>query len=277
MTIELINSLTYSDLPGVAWQIEQVRSGQSDVLWLATPHEDAAHLARKLGLLPTQVYDMYAQSYLTEIDDTQGIWWTDLPVPDEAQFLIYPDWTKHIVSHGYERARVRWFNDAQRLVQAVIWLNVAGKVDYKDIYQRNGALFAKQYFSAGALQQSDFYFGKQSVQVRDFYFEGQRDFVFAYDQKYDSAANYLAYVGQRLAKEGVHVTQMDRTLTFVPAQSTLTLIDGVCDDQGRLYPQLENILSDTTHPITIVRVTSSDYHLLQERRLPLHKVSVVTI
>ena len=70
MRIEMINALTYSDAPGVAWQIERVRTGKSDALWLATPHEDAVHLVKKLGLLPEQVYDMYAQRYLTAIDDT---------------------------------------------------------------------------------------------------------------------------------------------------------------------------------------------------------------
>ena len=46
MMIEMINALTYSDAPGVAWQIERVRTGKSDALWLATPHEDAVHLVK---------------------------------------------------------------------------------------------------------------------------------------------------------------------------------------------------------------------------------------
>lgn len=277
MMIEMINALTYSDAPGVAWQIERVRTGQSDVLWLATPHEDAVHLVKKLGLLPEQVYDMYAQRYLTAIDDTTGIWWTDFPVPADAQFLIYSDWTKHIVSRGYDRARVRWFNDAQRFVQAVIWLDLAGKVDYKEIYQRNGALFAKQYFSAGELQQSDFYFGKQNVQVRDFYFEGHRNFVYAYDQKYDSAASYLTAVCRRWPQAQFNVTQLDRTLAFVPKQTTLTLVDGVLDAKGRLRAQLADILRDDTHSVTTIRVSEQDYQALQVLGLPLQKVQVVTI
>ncbi|GLY46068.1 hypothetical protein Llac01_14450 [Leuconostoc lactis] len=277
MRIEMINALTYSDAPGVAWQIERVRTGKSDALWLATPHEDAVHLVKKLGLLPEQVYDMYAQRYLTAIDDTTGIWWTDFPVPADAQFLIYSDWTKHIVSHGYDRARVRWFNDAQRFVQAVIGLDLAGKVDYKEIYQRNGALFAKQYFSAGELQQSDFYFGKQTVQVRDFYFEGHRNFVYAYDQKYASAASYLAAVCQRWPQAQFNVTQLDRTLAFVPKQTTLTLVDGVLDAKGRLRAQLADILRDDTHPVTTIRVAEQDYQALQVLGLPLQKVQVVTI
>lgn len=277
MTIEIINTLTYSDSPGIAWQIERVRTGQSEALWLATPHEDAVHLVTKLGLLPQQVYDMYAQRYLTAIDDTQGIWWTDFPVPDDAQFLIYNDWTKHIVSRGYDRARVRWFNDAQRFVQAVIWLDLNGQTDYKEIYQRNGALFAKQYFSVGELQQSDFYFGKQNVQVRDFYFEGHRNFVYAYDQKYDGAASYLTAVCQRRPQAKFNVTQLDRTLAFVPSQTTLTLVDGVVDAKGRLRPQLADILRDKAHPITTVRVSAEDFQTLQAFGLPLQKVQVVTI
>ena len=243
MMIEMINALTYSDAPGVAWQIERVRTGQSDALWLATPHEDAVHLVKKVGLLPEQVYEMYA----------------------------------HIVSRGYDRARVRWFNDAQRFVQAVIWLDLAGKVDYKEIYQRNGALFAKQYFSAGELQQSDFYFGKQNVQVRDFYFEGHRTFVYAYDQKYASAAGYLAAVCQRWPQAQFNVTQLDRTLAFVPKQTTLTLVDGVLDAKGRLRAQLADILRDDTHPVTTIRVSEQDYQALQVLGLPLQKVQVVTI
>lgn len=277
MTIELINTLTNTDLPAIAWQIAQVRAGKSEALWLATPHEDAVHLIKKQGLLPAQVFDMYAQKYLSDIDETQGIWWTDLPVPDEAQFLIYPDWTKHIVSRGIERASVRWFNDAQRLAQAVIWVDYAGQVDYKDIYQRDGALFAKQYFSAGALHQSDFYFGKPNVQVRDFYANGRRDFVYAYDQKYVSAASYLRYVSQRYAKASINVTQFDRTLAFVPPQTSFTVIDGVCDDQGHLRPELVDILTDDAHPIMTVRVSTSDYQHLQARGVPLHKVVTITI
>lgn len=92
-TIEIINSLAYTNFPGIAWQIEQVRSGKSDALWLATPHEDATDLVRKLGLDPTYVYDMYAQRYLEDIDNENGLWWTDLPVPDGAQFMINRDGT----------------------------------------------------------------------------------------------------------------------------------------------------------------------------------------
>lgn len=274
MTIEIINSLSYTNFPGIAWQIEQVKAGKSDALWLATPHEDAAYLLTKIGLDPALVYDMYAQCYLENIDSKNGIWWTDLPVPNNAQFVINKDRTKSIISRGHELARVRWFNDSKRIVQAVVWYDLDGKIDYKDIYRRDGKLFAKQYFSAGNLLTSDFYFGHESVQVRDFYFENHRNFVYANDQKYALAEDYIAQVGNKFSLDTFNVTQLGREINFAPQNTRLTIVGGVLDEKGKVWPNLALILRDVTHKIRQVTVTQSDFDSLKALGFSTHKLHV---
>ncbi|ADG40825.1 MULTISPECIES: glycosyl transferase [Leuconostoc] len=274
-TIEIINSLAYTNFPGIAWQIEQVRLGKSYALWLATPHEDATYLVRKLGLDPTRVYDMYAQRYLENTDDKGGLWWTDLPVPDGAQFRINGDGTKDIISRGHVRAHVRWFNDSKRLIQAVVWQDPDGKIDYKDIYRRDGKLFAKQYFSEGELLESDFYFGQSMVQVSDFYFENHRNFVYAYDQKYQEAESYIASIASKWPRYTFNTTQLGREIAFSPQNTVLTLVDDVLDGQGRVRHDVAAILNDPTHKIQQVRTSQRNFDILKSQGITTHKVRIV--
>jgi len=276
MTIEMINSLSDTNSAGVRWQIEQVRLGLSSALWFATPHEDAVYLVKKLGINPKKVYDIYAQSYLSDSDDTKGIWWTNLLVPSDAQFVINTDWTKNIMQQGRESASLRWFSDAQRIVQAVIWKDLAGKIDYKDIYRRDGKLFAKQYFSSGELLVSDFYFGQQAVQVQDFYFNKKRNLVYAGGESFSTAEAYLK-AGLRLSSATpINITQLDREVDLVPPHTTLTLIAGVLDDQGQIAKKLVDILQDDTHAIDYVQVTQTDFEFLQRNQLPTKKLHIKT-
>lgn len=274
-TIEIINSLAYTHLRGVAWQIEQVKSGNSAELWLATSHEDAPYLVWQLGLDPTRVYDMYAQRYLENVDNQNGLWWTDLKVPDGAQFVINGDGTKNIVSRGHVIAHVRWFKDSPRIVQAVIWQDPDGKIDYKDIYRRDGKLFAKQYFSEGQLLESDFYFGQSTVHVRDFYFENHRNFVYAYDQKYEQADVYIAHIKDQWAQYTFNITQLGREISFASENTVLTLVDGVLDEQGQLRPDVVAILDDPRHKIQQVRLSQSDLDILVSRGIATYKVCIV--
>ncbi|CAK8054182.1 glycosyltransferase [Eupransor demetentiae] len=275
MKIEMINSLDYLDFPGVRWQIEQVKSGKSDELWLATPHEDAAALVKNLGLKPEQVYDMYARAYVTDADDKNGIWFTDLPVPNEAQLVINDDWTKSMVSNGHELAKIRWFANSQRIVQAVAWQDSDGQIDYKDIYQRDGRLFAKQYFSEGELLESDFYIGQRQAQTRDFYFEGQRNFVEAEGKKFPSAEAYLANLGDSFHANQYRITQVGREIDFAPLNSVLTFPEGVQDAQGNIYANLAGILQEAKHKIQHVEVRQADYDLIKAAGLPTDKLSIL--
>ncbi|QEA58936.1 glycosyltransferase [Leuconostoc koreense] len=272
MKIEIIDSLTQTNLKGVAWQIEQVKSGNSDELWLATPHEDAVHLIQKLGLNPRSVFDIYAQAYLSEIDETKGIWWGELPVPNEAQLVINKDWTKSIVSRGQQLATVRWFGDSKRIVQAVVWQDSDGQIDYKDIYLRDGRLFAKQYFSEGKLLQSDFYFGHPEVMVSDFYFEGKRNFVYVAGQKYASAEKYIVNTLSKYTENDYNVTQLQREMGYVPKRTTLTIIDELSDDKRDIRNQLTDVLKNNQHEITRVLVDKNDYLKLRMMGLPVKKV-----
>lgn len=277
MTVEIINSLAYADFPGIAWQIEQVKSGRRDALWLATPHEDAAYLLTKMGINPTKVYDMYAQRYLEDVDSRKGIWWTDLPVPNNAQFIINQDHTKSVFSHGHEIAKIRWFSSSKRIVQAVVWFDIDGKIDYKDIYRRDGKLFAKQYFSDGELLESDFYFGQEAIQVKDFYFEKQRNFVYAKEQKYKNAEDYIASTGDQSPQETFEITQLGRELAFAPKNTILTLVDGVLDDKGKVHRNLAILLEDSTCKIHQVNVTQHDFDILKTQNFPTNKLRVKRI
>lgn len=277
MTIELINSLSDSALPGVSWQIEQVRTGKSSELWVATPHEDASYLARQLGLAPYQVFDIYAQRYLTAIDETKGIWWTDLPVPNNARFVINADWTKSIMSLGCEIAKVRWYSDAKRIVQAVAWQDSRGQIDYKDIYQRDGKRFATQYFSDGQLLVTEFFFGDEAIVVRDFYFNKRRDFVYANGQQFESAEQYIAAVINRQTNQTINITQFGRELTFVPKHTILTLIDNLTDSASNLQPRLRQILTDHQSPIGEIRMKDANFDYLKRAGLPTNHVKLVRI
>ncbi|CAH1854766.1 glycosyltransferase [Convivina intestini] len=275
MKVELINSLDFLNFPGIGWQIEQVKTGKSDELWIATPHEDAANLVKGLGLDPKRVYDMYSRAYLSDVDETQGIWFTDLPVPNEAQAIINDDWTKSIISQGHELAKVRWFANSQRLVQAVSWQDADGQIDYKDIYQRDGSIFAKQYFSEGQLLESDFYVGAKEPQACDFYFEGQRNFVYANGQKYANAEDYVAAVGNSFPENEYRITQVGREIDFAPANTVLTLPESVVDDQGNILGNLMNVLNNPDHKIKKVQVKPRDFAVLRKARLKLNKVSLL--
>lgn len=272
MKIEIINALTDVNQKGPAWQIEQVKSGDSDELWLATPHEDAVYLVKNLGLDPTKVFDIYAQAYLTDIDETTGIWWGDLSVPNDAQLVVYPDWSKYVISQGQVLAKVRWFGHSKRIVQAVVWQDIDGEIDYKDIYLRNGKLFAKQYFSEGQLLNTNFYFGQNNVMVEDYYFEGQRNFVYAQQQKYASAENYILHTLAQYPENDYRITQLQRVPNLSPKRTTLTIIDDIVDEQGRILPNLEKILKDDTHNVSSVLVDKKNYRLLRLSGLPVKKV-----
>ncbi|ORI53112.1 glycosyltransferase [Leuconostoc pseudomesenteroides] len=275
MKIEIINSLSITQLDGIAWQIEQVKLGHSDELWVATPHEDAVYLIKKMGLPPDKVFDMYGQQYFSTIDETKGIWWSDLAVPNESQIIINQDGTKSIMSCGRELAKVRWFSHSKRLVQAVTWYDGDGKIDYKDIYRRDGRLFAKQYFSEGELLQSDFYLGNNKVVVQDFYADGHCNLVVAFGHKFRRQSDYIADVGNQHVNNQYNVTQLGRSIDFAPQKTKLTLFYDVTDKNGRILKEVSAILKNKHHPIEVILVKPQDAITLKMSGLPGQKVHVI--
>ncbi|NLS38013.1 glycosyltransferase [Fructobacillus tropaeoli] len=276
MKVALINSFDERNQQAVAWQINQVLAGELDELWLATPHEDAVQIARDLGLELHQVFDLCSQSYLADQADGEGVWFYDLKVPNQGQLVVNKDWTKSISVAGHLVADVRWFANSNRLVQAVTWQNEGGQVDRKDIYQRNGRLFAKQYFSNGQLLQSDFYVGFDQMVCQDFYFQGMRNFVLDKNQRhYDSAENYLKHVMEKQGRCDVHISTVDRCLVLAPTGTTLALPQGVLDDQGNVWPDLVMVLTDQNHAVSRVLVAEIDREKLKKAGLPLDKVELL--
>lgn len=275
MKVALINSFDERNQQAVAWQINQVLAGELDELWLATPHEDAVQIARDLGLELHQVFDLCSQSYLADQVAGEGLWFYDLKVPNQGQLVVNQDWTKSISVAGHLVADVRWFANSNRLVQAVTWQNAGGQVERKDIYQRNGRLFAKQYFSNGQLLQSDFYVGFDQLVCQDFYFQGMRNFVLDQRQRhYDSAENYLEHV---IAKQGhcdVQISTVNRCLVLAPTGSTLALPQGVLDEQGNVWPDLVMVLKKQKYGVSRVLVAKSDHEKLKKAGLPLDKVEL---
>lgn len=273
MRVGLINTFDEQTDSAVAWQIEQVRTGNLDELWLASPHEDAYQIAIDLGLELHQVYDLYSQTYLAEQVDGEGLWFYDLPVPNQAQLVVNQDWSKSIVSSGRVLADVRWFANSNRLVQAVTWLTAAGQVDRKDIYQRNGRLFAKQYFHNGQLLQSDFYLDAKKILVQDFYFQGLRNLVIDQrGQQYPSAENYLKAVMMAKKNYQIQISRFGREFDLAIPGTTLVLPTGVLDEQQEIIPALKEVLLQKNHVITKVLVRPADYAILESAGLPLNKV-----
>ena len=262
MKVELINSLVYQNFAGIKWQIEQVANGHSDELWLATPHEDAVSLIKAHHIAPEKVFDVYRQQYLTEIDVSKGIWWSDLSVPNDAQIVVNQDWTSSVVSLGSELAQVKWFPQSTRIVQAVSWLDTDGKLDYKDIYHRDGTLFARQFFSEGDLLESDFYQTTGELSTVDYYFNGARNFVVHGQSQFSSADTYLLDVMSSFPEVTFDITQLGRELDFAPDNTQLIMPAGVIDDQGQIYPNLIQILTNDQHKIKRVIVSKDDYQRL---------------
>jgi hypothetical protein len=275
MKIEIINNLAYTDFPGIKWQLEQVATGQSDELWLATPHEDAVRLLHNFGIAPEKVYDMYTQRYLKLLDETKGIWWADVTVPNEAQVIVNNDLTKSVMSQGQQLASQRWYANSERIVQAMTWYDGDGVVDYKTIYYRDGQVFAKQYFSEGNLLQSDFYGDHQQIAVSDFYFENNRNFVVSGDKTFANSDEYIASVGNAHDGNYYRITQLGRELDFAPKGTTLTMIGGILNEAGEVYPNLLAILQQPEHAVAQIEVTAIDRQKLADMGVPLEKMRVL--
>ncbi|EJF34795.1 hypothetical protein JC2156_16360 [Weissella koreensis KCTC 3621] len=277
--VEVINSLDYLNYEGIKWQIENVISGKSDELWIATPHENAANILSTYGLdiKDKKVFDIYTNQYLKPISKTDGIWWTDLKVPNQAQLVVSDKWTKSLTSHGEKLAEIRWFNDGSRIVQAVIWLNENGDIDYKDIYRRDGSLFAKQYYSEGHILQSDFY-DQDGLKVvtSDFYFENAINMVFHNNKKYANSNDFIKVLLNDKQGYEFNISQLGRELSFISDNSTLTFIDKIIDDDNSIKGNIYNLLDADNHKIKKIKLSTQNYHELQTRNLLSNKVDKIS-
>ncbi|AVH75793.1 hypothetical protein [Weissella koreensis] len=274
--VEIINSLDYLNYEGIKWQIENVVSGKSDELWIATPHENASNILANYGLniKNNNVFDIYTNEYLKPISKKDGIWWTDLNVPNQAQLVVSDKWTKSLTSHGEKLAEIRWFNDGSRIVQAVIWLNENGEIDYKDIYRRDGSLFAKQYYSEGHILQSDFYDQNGvNISTSDFYFENDINMVLHNNTKYTNSNEFIKSLLSGKQGYEFNITQLGRELSFIPDESTLTFIDTIVDQDNSIKGNIYNLLDDDNHKIKRINLSTQNYHELQTRDLISNKIT----
>lgn len=183
-------------------------------------------------------------------------------------------WTKSLTSHGEKLAEIRWFNDGSRIVQAVIWLNENGEIDYKDIYRRDGSLFAKQYYSEGHILQSDFYDQNGvNISTSDFYFENDINMVLHNNTKYTNSNEFIKSLLSGKQGYEFNITQLGRELSFIPDESTLTFIDTIVDQDNSIKGNIYNLLDDDNHKIKRINLSTQNYHELQTRDLISNKIT----
>lgn len=269
MRIELIKDLTQCHLDSVQWQIQRIKDGKSDELWFLTPHEDATYLVEQMGLPPEKVYDVYAQQYLQTYQPYQGIWWSQLNVPNDAQLVIQSNLTKQIISQGHVVAQMRWFMASNRRIQSVTWLDQDEQIDYQDVYQRNGQLFARQCFSEGAVLSSDFYFGQSDVVLRQMYDQGQANLVIRDDNIFNQRQDYLRQIlTDRIASHQVNMTQIELA-QYLPenADTQLTLINSILDHEGNVNRQLLYFLNDYAVNFQSIRLNPYDYEIIKSENI----------
>lgn len=217
MKAELIKSLDQRNEPAVAWQIEQVRLEKADYLLIYTPHEDAVAIVTALGLKVEQVIDLASQAILAAEATGKGQFLFDYPVPNQGRIEAGPNGTIRFESAGFEIAQVILYSDSPYSIQSITWLTTGGQASRKTIYQRNGRLFAQQYYSQGRLLQSDFYFGHHEPFLSNFYQNGQNDLTVVKDQKYPHYdAVVSAYLEKHFAGTLVETTD-DSLLNLSPA------------------------------------------------------------
>ncbi|GAP00111.1 hypothetical protein [Fructobacillus ficulneus] len=274
MQVGLINNFDNRTAPEVIWQIDQFKAGHLAELWLVTPHEDAIDIANHLDLPLDKIFDLSSQTYLSEQADSDGLWFYDLPVPNQAQLVVNPDWTKAIVSSGRVLADVRWFANSNRLVQAVSWKNILGEIDRKEIYQRNGRLFARQYFDGGQLLQSDFYIGQDQVVMQDFYFQGNRNYVL--DQElnhFPNAEEHIKAVMRQRPDCEIQLCSLGWDLNLALPGTKLALPAGILTANQEVDPQLKDILQNSNHAVTTVALNRAAEPAIREAKLPTTKIT----
>ncbi|MDD9138374.1 hypothetical protein H7198_01940 [Fructobacillus sp. CRL 2054] len=275
MKIELIESLDKRAEPSVAWQIEQVRRGQADCLFLLNPHEDAKSICESLGLKDSQVFDMASRESLESVPGGSGRFLFDIKVPNQGQINLDEEGAVNFSSAGQRIANVVLFSNSHYLVQAIAWLDQDGHVSRKDVYRRNGQLFAQQYFNRGELLESDFYFGHDIAVLSDFYFLGRRNFSRVFGISYPSyEAAQQDYFAKIEGESEVEITKIG-SLGTIAKKAVLALPQGLFDENEAVDAEVQMILENPSYPIDEVRVSAEDYQKAERLGLPLYKLKVV--
>lgn len=273
--IEVINSLDFINFGGVKKQIQDVKRGVSDELWLATPHEDAERILATFGydLGKLKVFDIYTQKYLKPINEEMGIWWSDLRVPNNATFTIKKNWEIAVMQQGHQIARMKWFNDSHRIVKSVQWLTRESKIDYVDIYRRDGSLFSREYYDVGELIQANFYDNNEQMITQNFHFEGAMNLVYSNSQKYPNSNEYVKAILKEHPNVIFNISQLGREIDFSTENTVLSLYDGVLNSAGDIFGNLELVINNSNISINTIRVNKKDYELLKNSDLNLHDIN----
>ncbi|MBS9338461.1 hypothetical protein G6R29_02260 [Fructobacillus sp. M2-14] len=272
MQIQLIDSLDHNRLPAVAWQIDQVKKGVSDELFIATPHENSVGICEELGLPLEKVVDMASRKRLSEIPAGDGYFLDDLKVANDGQRVFENDGTVSLVTCGRRIASVVLFSGSSYLVQAVSWLNQAGQVTRKDIYQKNGQLFCKQFYNRGSLLESDYFFGEEKAVVKDYYYNNRRNFSIVFGEEYPSfEAGLQDYLSASASTAEVVVTDSNR-LSTLGQNMVLACPDGVFDQNGKVLPDVLMMMENDQHPVKTIWASGSDLTRLASQNLPMDKI-----
>lgn len=272
MQIQLIDSLDQNRKPEVAWQIDQVKSGQSDELWIATPHENAVAICEDLGLSLDKVVDMASRTRLSDMPKGKGYFLFDLPVPNDGQMTFEKDGTVSLMSKGVRMANIVLFSGSSYLVQAISWLTPSGAVSRKVVYQKNGQIFCRQYFNRGSLLESDYYFGQEEAPVKDYYFNGRRNFSSVFGEDYPSfEAGLQDYLSESASDDEIVVTEPHRLATLVQ-KMVLACPEGVFDADGRLKEAIDMMIENDQHPVKEIWLGGRDFDSLKSQDYPLSKV-----
>lgn len=279
MKIELVNNLIFAHYQGIKWQIDQVNDQKSDQLWVATSHPDLLKLVQKLGLDPKKVYDIQANRYLEENFNNQNeLYWSDLKLPNNAQRIVNDDWTISIFDQGQEIGRMKWFENSNRIVEEVSWLDIDGVLNRKETYQRDGQLFSVTYYNENEPLQIDYYFGLGQLKLTEFFYQNNINFVKDYGRNIESD-NPDDYIKKVLDADShgnqYTITMMGRELKFAPDRSTLKLPYSVIGEDNLVIPNLSNLINSKQTNIEKIIVDSKTYSRLSEQQLNSSIVDVV--
>ncbi|MBS9336189.1 hypothetical protein [Fructobacillus papyrifericola] len=272
MKIELIESLDKRAEPAVNWQIEQVKQGKADRLFLLQPHEDAVAICQTLGLALDCVFDMASQRLLSDWPEGEGRFLFDLPVPNQGQINLGDEGLVSLRSQGKQMAKVVLFADSYYLVQALSWIDQTDQVSRKEIFLRTGQLFAKQYFNRGQLLQSDFYFGEAVASRSDFYFDGRRNFALVNGQEYPSYEAAAQDLMQKVAGTATVEITSAGALATIAKTAVLACPEGLFDQNDQVDAAVLTILQNPGHPVERVLVSRKDFAQAKMLGLPMEKM-----
>ena len=270
MKIELVNNLVFAHYEGIKWQIEQVINGNSDQLWVATSHPDLLALVINLGIDPKKVYDIQAARYLNDKPPKTELYWSDVKLPNHAQRHVNEDWTTSIIDRGQEIGQMKWFKNSNRIIEEVTWLDFDGIIDRKEVYQRDGQLFAIHFYNQNEPLQIDYFFGTGKLKMSEFFYEGQVNFVKDYDRKYETDGNdsHIKTILEKKFNDNAYtISMIGRELDFAPKGTTLKIPYNVIEEDGKILPSLVDAIENPRENIEKIIVDSNTKAELAKQKL----------